>query len=207
MSRAPKSILIVQILCGAIMAAEVGWVWLASESLAWDVSSPGGPDSTCGWYGFAAVLLLLATNQWLSWATFHNLAQTGRLGEFIQRHQALVAPILISIVFVAGSCWIDTAQLRGRIVARADSLSGHIRILGVGLPTPERPEFARLLRDRYGIEFRAVAGCMVSKPLFDYVVAYNQESTKAAWRKWGRDVVRECSIAAEKSERARRARD
>jgi len=54
----------------------------------------------------------------------------------------------------------------------------------------------QLLRQRYGIEYRAVAGCIVSRSLVDYVDGYDSVSAAAAKRRFGRDVFRECSADA-----------
>jgi hypothetical protein len=56
-----------------------------------------------------------------------------------------------------------------------------------------------LLRERYGIEERFVAGCMVDRPLFDYAEAYNTISMSAINRKFGRDVFQETAIEASRN--------
>lgn len=48
-----------------------------------------------------------------------------------------------------------------------------------------------MLKARYGIQYRAVAGCVVSRSQMDFVAAYNNVSATAIGRKFGRDVVRE----------------
>jgi hypothetical protein len=75
-----------------------------------------------------------------------------------------------------------------------DLLRGHYEILGLGLPAPWHPEYARLLRERYGIQERVVAGCVVSKSLLAYVEGYNSVTMSAANRKFRRDIFHE-SIA------------
>jgi hypothetical protein len=66
-------------------------------------------------------------------------------------------------------------------------------MLGYGYPSPSRPEYARCLRERYKIEFRPVAGCIVSYSLVSYVNAYDSVIEEAARAKFGRDVVKECA--------------
>lgn len=53
-----------------------------------------------------------------------------------------------------------------------------------------------LLRQRYGVEFKAVSGCIVWKSLEDYVAAYNGVSENAANRKFGHDIFKEVSEEA-----------
>ncbi len=61
--------------------------------------------------------------------------------------------------------WSWTAEIRGRLAAHLDIARGHYELLRCGLPPPWRPEYARLLHERYDIEFRPVAGCIVSQSL------------------------------------------
>jgi len=81
-------------------------------------------------------------------------------------------------------------------VARYDISRGHHDVLGYGLPVAWRPEYARLLQERYGVKFRPVAGCIVSTGLVAYVDSYNRVSTAAVNRKLGHDVFKECSDEA-----------
>jgi hypothetical protein len=90
------------------------------------------------------------------------------------------------------------APIRGNVAARIDIHRGRYQVLGYGLPTAWRPEYARCLRERYGIEFRPVAGCIVSKSLVAYVHAYHSTTSAATYRKFGHDVFKECAEDAEK---------
>lgn len=90
------------------------------------------------------------------------------------------------------------APIRGNQAARIDIHRGRYQVLGYGLPTAWRPEYARCLQDHYGIEFRAVASCTVSKSLVAYVDAYDSVISAATYRKFGHDVFRECAEDAEK---------
>ena len=71
--------------------------------------------------------------------------------------------ILVVALFVGYACWQDSGSIRGELVARFDLARGHYIILALGYPPHWRPEYARLLRERYGIEERFVAGCMVDR--------------------------------------------
>ena len=66
-------------------------------------------------------------------------------------------------------------------------------MLGYGLPTPWRPEYARCLRERYNIDFRTVAGCVVSESFIAYEEGYWSVVAEATRRKFGHDVFRECA--------------
>jgi hypothetical protein len=49
---------------------------------------------------------------------------------------------------------------------------------------------------RYDIEFRPVAGCIVSQSLVSYVGAYDDVSSAAAIHKFGHDVFKESAAEA-----------
>jgi len=108
--------------------------------------------------------------------------------------------IVLVALFVAGYVyWQESASIRGELAARLDLARGHYVVLGAGYPPHWHAEYVRLLRDRYGIEERVVAGWMVDQPLFDYADAYNQISRTAANRKFGHDVFRETMIEASRN--------
>src|ERR1039457_1694823 len=115
------------------------------------------------------------------------------MGAFIRRHRWLSA----SLMLVAGLIgWWVSGGIRGQLVAHFDVARGHYEILSLGFPAPWRSEFARILRERYGIEQRVVAGCMVTLPLLAYTEGYNRVSMTAANRKFGRDVFKESAVDA-----------
>ena len=79
-------------------------------------------------------------------------------------------------------------------------------MLGYGLPTPWRPEYARCLRERYNIDFCTVAGCVVSESFIAYEEGYGSVVADATQRKFGHDVFRECADDAATSWKAERQR-
>jgi hypothetical protein len=124
---------------------------------------------------------------------------------FVRKHKKLSA-LLVFIGAIAGSLiWDASARIRGQAAARFDLALGHYRILTLGLPTPWRPEWMRLLRQRYGVEERMVAGCIVSESLLAYTDGYNRLSMGAANRKFGHDIFKETMADAIKNRRARPA--
>jgi hypothetical protein len=115
---------------------------------------------------------------------------------FIRRHKKLtvaVTAILTLILWI----WSPLAYTRGKLAAHRDIARGRYVVLGYGLPTEDRPTYAQLLKKRYGIEFRVVAGCIVSKPLMDYSNGYDEVSSAAIKRKFGSDVFKETYLAAQ----------
>lgn len=87
-------------------------------------------------------------------------------------------------------------SIRGRLDAERDVSKGRYRVLGYGLPAPWRANYQSLLLKKYGVQFHAVAGCIVSKAQVDYVAAYDQVSENAAKRRFGRDIFEEASNEA-----------
>ena len=90
-------------------------------------------------------------------------------------------------------CWPwPFAALRGQLATRMDLGVRNYKILAIGLPPPWREEYARLLRERYGIRVQTKALCIVSRSLVSYVTKYNEISAAAAKRRFGHDPFREC---------------
>src|SRR5258708_1163457 len=101
-----------------------------------------------------------------------------------------VAGVVVAIpILLIG--WCLAASIRGQMVAQIDIARGHYELQGYGLPGPERAEYVLLLKQRYGIEFRTVAGCIVSPSLVAYVKGYNEVSGDYLNRKFGHDVFQE----------------
>lgn len=117
--------------------------------------------------------------------------------------KALVAALLMVCPVAGLTAWELSARIRGRLDAHIDLALRHYRLLMIGLPGPERPEYLRLLRDRYGIENRVVAYCTVRPGELEYVKGYNAVSARAANRKFGRDVFAEAGAEAETIWKAR----
>jgi len=119
---------------------------------------------------------------------------------FLRNHQRLAAVVgLAAMLLAMVGAWSAAARVRGRMAARSDLRRGHCRILTYGLPPSWLPEYARLLKERYGVELHPVAGCIVSRTLASYVDSYDAVSAAAANRKFGHDVFKECTEDARKS--------
>jgi hypothetical protein len=89
--------------------------------------------------------------------------------QYLRKHRRIAATSALVGLLILGWLWSLSASIRGNLAARIDLLRGQYHVLGYGLPSSSRPEYARCLRERYGIEFRTVAGCIVSDSLIPYV--------------------------------------
>src|SRR5258706_12438901 len=102
---------------------------------------------------------------------------------FIRKHRSLFVCLVIFLLIAGFLEWDYSAGIRGKLTARFDVARGRFEVLAYGLPAPWRPEWANLLRERYGIEMRIVAGCALSQSLAAYADGYNEVSGRAAIRK------------------------
>ncbi len=107
----------------------------------------------------------------------------------IASKRLLSAPVvLVAAVIVF---WFALPAQLGWAAGSADVALGHYRLLTYGLPSPILPAFRQTMRESYGVEVRAVAGCDLTSSIASYNAAYNAVSRAAIHRKFGRDVVAE----------------
>jgi hypothetical protein len=126
---------------------------------------------------------------------------------FVSNHKKVIAVIgFVALLIALVEAWLVSAPMRGRITARFDVWRGHYEVRVYGLPPVWRSEYARLLKNQYGIETHTVAFCIVSETLRSYADSYDDVSSAAANRKFGRDVFKECTEAARESWERQRAR-
>jgi hypothetical protein len=112
---------------------------------------------------------------------------------------AALAVLAALLIVWCDSGWWPLASAYGEHNARIDVAHGRYEVLTYGLADQSRSEYATLLHQRYGVELRAVAGCIVSKSLQDYVDAYDRISIEAVNRKFRHDVFKETRDEAEKN--------
>jgi len=117
------------------------------------------------------------------------------MARFIQKLAASAALclllLLIGLYFrIVG---LPFAHLRGTLAARWDISHGRYRILTYGLASLDRGEYARTVRDRYGVEIRTIAGCRVDDSLVDYARGYDVAMKAALQQHYKRDVLAEAA--------------
>jgi hypothetical protein len=87
--------------------------------------------------------------------------------------------------------WLGYAE------ARLDIARGHLALRSHGMPAVWRPDYAALLRDRYGIQIgNKSGGCIVSYFQKTFNEAYNSLQREAIIQRFGRDVTIECAAEA-----------
>jgi hypothetical protein len=117
---------------------------------------------------------------------------------FVRKHKWISAVLCFFALVVGEEAWAYAAPIRGYWAARYDVWRGDYKILDYGLPPAERPEFERLLKERYEIDHEVVAFCTVSETQRTYVDSYDSYASEAAVRKFGRDIFKECWEEAQK---------
>jgi hypothetical protein len=119
------------------------------------------------------------------------------MATLLRTRKVLISVIAIAVLLCAFlETWSLTAHLRGRLAAQLDLRQQHYTFLTYGLEPPERRVIAELLRERYGIELRTVAGDIVSRDMQSYVDGYNGIMIAAANGKFGRNVYKDCADEA-----------
>lgn len=73
----------------------------------------------------------------------------------------------------------------GRAEARRDIANGKLRLRGYGYPDSSTPEFFTQAKEKFGVEFHAVAGCVVRPGLVDRVAGYNEVMQAEIDRRFG----------------------
>jgi hypothetical protein len=91
----------------------------------------------------------------------------------------------------------------GQADAKRDLADGHLQLHSFGLPAPWVPEYARLLKERLGVEYRPVAGCVVTEELVSNTAAYNKVMISEIERRFGTGVLQQIRDEARKAATSR----
>lgn len=104
--------------------------------------------------------------------------------------------VLCACASVHGS-WLG--ELKGRADARKDLQSDKLRVETMGFPpAPWEKTYERTMKERYGIEFQRVAGCVVSDRLIGHAKGYNEIMGAEITRRFGADVLKKTADEARK---------
>jgi hypothetical protein len=92
-----------------------------------------------------------------------------------------------------------TAYLSGQSEARNTLAGGRLELETCGLPSDWTPGYERLLLERYGIQTRTVAGCIVTDQILDHERGYNEVMRDEIQRRFGSRIWKETIRDAQKT--------
>ena len=104
-----------------------------------------------------------------------------------RRNVLLTLAAIVILPVVVNQIWSRTASFRGKHAAQRDLAHGHYVILAYGLPPAGVVEYAQIMRQKYGVEYRQVARCIVSQSLVSYADAYDEVSGSEIRKKFGQN--------------------
>jgi hypothetical protein len=113
----------------------------------------------------------------------------------------VTAAILTAVIALLFVWYGPLAAPRGRFSAEVDLHRGRFVLLTYGLPPLDSNEYERILRQRYGIEVRRVADCIVSSSEIAFVDAYDHISMAAAQNRFGPNIFIDAQIEADAATR------
>lgn len=107
-------------------------------------------------------------------------------------------PALATGAFLACCGCGSSASRKGKADAQADLAAGKLRLETAGFPAPWVGSYARLLRERHGIEVRSVAGCVIDKETLQHMEAYNAVMEAEISRRFGKDALEKTAGEAQR---------
>jgi hypothetical protein len=121
----------------------------------------------------------------------------------VKTRSHLILAALLSL-FIAGFTHGQTAPAgysqadyeRGRSDAQRDISRGVLVYEFAGLPAPTDDELTRVLRERYSIELRRVAGDEIRIDAISHMVGYNEISLPEIERRFGKGILQKAADEA-----------
>jgi hypothetical protein len=109
----------------------------------------------------------------------------------LSRRRVILALISLVVSWYAGSYW------RGVMMATIDFACGHYEKMGWGLPFPWTEDYARRLKEKYGVTYDPIDDCSVFPTTECYIDGYNSVSRSLLLKMYGKDIFAECFTEAE----------
>lgn len=97
--------------------------------------------------------------------------------------------LAITLVALASCSTSSRAKVRGRGDARADIRAGKLAIESYGYMPLGEAVYSRLLKERYGVELRPVAGCVVDEEILGHAAGYNEVMEAEIQHRHGPDTL------------------
>ena len=109
--------------------------------------------------------------------------------------------LILTATWFAGCAFNDTvtepgssmtysrrAYVAGHTSAQRDIQRGILAVESAGLMAEWSGEYVRLLKQRYGVDDRGVAGCVVDDEIIGHMRGYNEVSNAEITRRFGTDI-------------------
>ena len=93
---------------------------------------------------------------------------------------------------------------KGHDDAERDAKAGVLALEIYGLPAPYFGEYTKLLLNRYHIELRQVAGCLIDNQVAGHAKGYNEIAMKEIERRYGKNMLETARQQASKQYEASR---
>ena len=114
-----------------------------------------------------------------------------------QSNSITAAPL--AEAFPAGT----NAYALGQAEAQRDLTNGLLEVKSYGDPAPATEDYAKILKTRYQVEFRTVAGCVVTPERVDNWRGYNDVMMGEIKRRYGKDALDQAWQDAQQASEAR----
>lgn len=110
---------------------------------------------------------------------------------------ALAAVVLLGLcAFVRGEA--DASAKTGREAARADIKAGRLVLRTYGFAYAGSTNYARLLKERLGVEIKSAGGCVVDARIIGETNAYNEVMKAEIARRFGKDALEKIQAEAQR---------
>jgi len=156
--------------------------------------------------------IILALHAGRSWRLFVLFVLLGAIILFPSwRFYNFIAPRFFGLPdFVSMTPWsiwqYYSAYVAGRADAKKDMLCGVLAIEESGFGAGGGPEVYRIFRDRFGIEIRVVAGCVVNERIIGHEDGYNSNSEPTIDQRFGHQRLEAAREEGYKLQREQQAR-
>lgn len=112
---------------------------------------------------------------------------------------ALAFSVTFTSCRTGGLDYSRSAEERGRLDALQDIRTGRLASETFGKPAFYREEYHRLLKKRFGIDYKIVAGCLVDDRIVGHAAGYNEVMHAEILARFGADVFERTAAEAQRS--------
>jgi hypothetical protein len=92
----------------------------------------------------------------------------------------------------------EAAAIQGRADALKEIAEGRLALETMGLPPVSRGAYRDILKERHGIQLRAVAGCIVNSTITGHARGFNEVMTAEIAKRFGPDALEKAGADAER---------